>query len=391
LIYLDSAATSLKPRSVFEAIDVYERNSCANIHRGIHTLAEESTEMYELAREHLATFLGVMPETLIFTHGATESINIVSHGWEPLAHAKASILVDESNHHANIVPRQMLARDKGVRVSFLPVTDTGQLDQQAFHSALGQAPTLIALTHISNVIGTVAPIRELAAAAHAAGAAVLLDCAQSFGHIPLDLGSLGVDFAVGSIHKAYGPFGLGFLWCRPEAFQDLRPLIGGGGMVGRVSPQGFTCADGVAAFEGGTPTISAVAGMRAALDFISGIDLMTLAKHTARITKTAADGLASIRGVSVMGGGALSRTSLVSFSVANRHAHDVAAFLDGNGIAVRAGNHCAMPLHQALGQTASVRASFAAYSTTEDANALLTAIEGLSKRSGNVRAYRNRR
>ncbi|MDR1185517.1 MAG: cysteine desulfurase [Coriobacteriales bacterium] len=391
LIYLDSAATSLKPSRVIEAVNDYERNRCANIHRGIHTLAEESTEMFEQGRKQLAAFLGVTPDTLVFTQGTTESINIVSHGWEPVLCASASILVDESNHHANIVPWQMLADEYGADVSFLPVTTCGQFDKEDFYQALARHPTLIALTHISNVTGLVAPIKTLTDAAHTAGTAVLLDCAQSFGHIPLDLTALGVDFAMGSVHKAYGPFGLGFLWCCPEEFRRLRPLVGGGGMISRVTAEGFVPTEGVALFEGGTPNISAVAGMREALGFMFDLGLDTIARHVAGITEAAVAGLIGIEGVSLIGSADLPRSSLVSFKVSGSHTHDVAAFLDTKGIAVRAGHHCAMPLHEALNHTSSVRASFAAYSTKEDVEAFLSAVRELSVRRKDAGIYRNRR
>jgi cysteine desulfurase/selenocysteine lyase len=261
----------------------------------------------------------------------------------------------------------------------------------AWYRALEEGPCLVALTHVSNVLGTALPVRRLVAEAHEAGAAVLLDCAQSFGHMPLDLAELDVDFAAASLHKAYGPWGLGFLWCKPERMAEMEPLMGGGGMVGRVGREGFTCAEGVAAFEGGTPAVSAVVGMRRALSFISQIGLDVQACHTAGLVARATAGLASLEGVTVLGGADAPRCSLVSFTLDGLHPHDLAAALDEEGIAVRAGHHCAMPLHQALGLPASTRASFAAYSTQEDVDALLRAMAALSERRGDVRTYRNRR
>jgi cysteine desulfurase/selenocysteine lyase len=391
LVYLDSAATCLMPTSVIEAITTYECMSRSNIHRGIHVLAEESTDRYETGREELAAFLGVSPATLILTHGTTEAINIVAHGWMPLYRSGASVLIAESNHHANIVPWQMIRSRHDTDIRILPLSVDGLLDRRAFREAVEKGVTLVALTQVSNVLGFVEPIQELVEEAHAAGATVLLDCAQSFGHMPLDLQQLGVDFAAASIHKAYGPFGVGFLWCHPKVFENLRPLVGGGGMVGRVSNTGFTCAEGVAAFEGGTPAISSVAGMREALRFLRRFDMDDLAGHMASLADTAALRLKEIEGITLLGRADTPRASLLSFAFANMHAHDVASAFDRRGIAVRAGHHCAMPLHDALGIPASVRASFAAYSTHEDVNALVDAARTISEERSDARVYRNRR
>jgi cysteine desulfurase/selenocysteine lyase len=379
------------PSCVIESLAAYERTSRSNIHRGIHTLAEESTNAYECGREELAAFLGIGPETLVFTHGATEAVNLVAHGWAPLYRRGALVLVATSNHHANIVPWQMLGQRHDTSVEFLPLDASGLINRQAFRKAVERGCALVALTQVSNVLGCAEPLQELVDEAHAYGAVVMLDCAQSFGHMPLDLAELGVDFAVGSIHKAYGPFGLGFLWCCPEAFAHLRPLVGGGGMVGHVAEDGFTCAEGTAAFEGGTPAISSVVGMREALDFLRSVGLDQLAAHTALLAQRAASKLKEIEGLTLLGEAGLERTSLVSFTLDGVHAHDVAALLDEAGIAVRAGHHCAMPLHKALGVMASVRASFAAYSTDEDVKVLVDAVQTLSERRGDARVYRNRR
>jgi cysteine desulfurase/selenocysteine lyase len=390
-VYLDSAATSLMPLRVLEALDSYEKTSRSNIHRGIHRLAEKSTDAFELSREELAAVLGVDPESLILTHGTTESINIVAHGWKPLTETpQGGICVAEDNHHANIVPWQMAQRDKGVFLDFLPITPRGILDGLAWNNALKKHPVLIALTHISNVIGSVLPAKDLIAQAHAAGAAVLLDCAQSFGHEPLDLDDLDVDFAAGSIHKAYGPFGIGFLYCRPDRLQQLRPLMGGGGMIGRVTRDGFTLAEGVSSFEGGTPTVSAAMGMRESLSFMLDLGVKEISEHNSSLAHRAAAGLAQIDGVQVLGADDLTRNSLVSFVIDHVHAHDAAAAFDDFNIAVRAGHHCAMPLHQALGAPASVRASFAAYSTMADVEALLEAGKCISDGRKHGRLYRNR-
>jgi cysteine desulfurase/selenocysteine lyase len=398
LIYLDSAATSLMPSRVIDELSRYEQTSRANIHRGIHSLAEESTELFETAREELAAFLNASAQGLVFTCGTTGAINIVARGWRPLATTCPSpadcrplVLVAEENHHANIVPWQMLAERGGCELRFLSLTEEGDFDEAGWYEALEQAPRLVALTHVSNVLGFELPARRRVAEAHEAGAAVLLDCAQSFGHMPLDLGDLDVDFAAASIHKAYGPLGLGFLYCKPERLAETAPLIGGGGMVARVTREGFSVAEGVAAFEGGTPNISAVVGMRAALSFLRDEGLEALARHTAALAQAAATGLAQIEGVSVLGPAKRPRTSLVSFTLDALHPHDLAAALDEEGIAVRAGHHCAMPLHLALGLPASLRASFAVYSLPRDVEALLRAVNAASERRGDARIYRKRR
>ncbi len=376
LIYLDSAATSQKPSEVIEAMTNYYERQNANIHRGVHFLAEAATEAYESARQRIAGFIGAAsPREIIFTRNTTEAINLVAQAWgRTNVGAGDILLLTEMEHHSNLVPWQMLAAERGARLEFIPVSDDGRLDLEQLDGLLALAPRLVAFTHMSNVLGTINPVAEIAARAHAAGAVVLVDGAQSVPHLPVDVGQLGVDFLAFSAHKMCGPTGVGVLYGREPLLQAMPPFLGGGDMIKRVRLREYTANDLPHKFEAGTPAIAEVIGFGAAVDYLSGVGLAAIHAHEQRVIGYALERLAEVPGVRVLGPEAEHRGSVVSFSLAEAHPHDVAQLLDRRGIAVRAGHHCAMPLHEKYGLPASTRASFYLYNTTDEVDRL---IEGL--------------
>lgn len=376
LIYLDSAATSQKPEAVIEAMSTYYRRQNANIHRGVHYLAETATEAYESARQRIATFIGAAsPREIIFTRNTTEAINLVAQSWgRANIGAGDVILLTEMEHHSNLVPWQMLAAERGARLEFIPVTPDGQLELSQLDTLLALGPRLVAFTQMSNVLGTINPAAEIAARARAAGALVVVDGAQSVPHLPVDVRQLGVDFLAFSAHKMCGPTGIGVLYGREPLLQAMPPFLGGGDMIKRVRLREFTANDLPHKFEAGTPAIAEAVGFGAAVDYLGGIGLSAIHEHERRVVGYALDRLAEVPGVRILGPEAERRGGVVSFSLAEAHPHDVAQLLDRRGIAVRAGHHCAMPLHEKFGLPASTRASFYLYNTTDEVDRL---IEGL--------------
>jgi cysteine desulfurase/selenocysteine lyase len=378
LIYLDSAATSQKPRAVLEAMTVFYEQQNANIHRGIHRLAEEATEAFESARRRIAAFVGVADAAeIVFTRNATESVNLVASSWGR-AQLKAGdlIVLTEMEHHANLVPWQMLAAEKRLQLAHIPVDGGGRLDQEAYRGLLARGPRLVAFTTMSNVLGTITPAAEMAAQAHEAGALVLLDAAQSVPHLPSDLRALGADFTVFSGHKMCGPTGIGVLYARRALLEAMPPYQGGGDMIRSVSLTSFVPNEVPHKFEAGTPAIAEAIGLGAAVDFLSGLGMQAVHAHEATIVKYAMERLGEVPGLQVYGPPAGERGGVVSFSMAEAHPHDVAQILDSLGIAVRAGHHCAMPIHEKLGVPATTRASFYLYTTLAEIDRL---IEGLHK------------
>jgi cysteine desulfurase/selenocysteine lyase len=372
--YLDNAATTQVPQAVLDVMWRFETGSRANIHRGIYSLAERASAAYEDARVRVASFFGAETSGVVFTHGATEALNLAAFGWGGAnLHEGDLVLVDVAAHHANIVPWQMLVQQTGVRLEFIGCDATGRFDEAAYERLLEQQPRVVALTHVSNVTGTVNNIRVLAARAHAAGAVVVADCAQSAGHIPFDFASSGVDFAVVSAHKMYGPFGIGALLAKPAVLRQARSIMGGGGMVHRVDTSGFAAIAGPGGFEAGTPNITGAVGFAAACDFVETLGIERIERHTATLGTYARGLLAEISGLHILGSGY--RVSTVAFTMDGVHPHDIAGCLGEQGVAVRAGHHCAMPLHAALGTPASVRASFAAYSTPAEVDRLVAALQ----------------
>ncbi len=376
LVYLDSTATSQRPIQVIQAMDEFYRQHNANIHRGIHTLAEEATAAYEGARERIAAFINApSPRQVIFTRNTTESLNLVAFSWGRTSlQAGDLIVLTEMEHHSNLVPWQMLAAEKDLRLEFIPVTDEGRLDLDVYHRLLEQHPKLVAFTHMSNVLGTVTPAAEIIRDAHAVGAITVLDGAQSVPHLPVDVQALDVDFLAFSGHKMCGPTGIGVLYGRAELLEAMPPFLGGGDMIRRVELRSFTTNDLPHKFEAGTPAIAEAIGLGAAVDYLSAIGMETVHAYEQQITSYALDRLAEIPGVQVFGPAAEHKGGVVSFTMQEAHPHDIAQILDREGIAVRAGHHCAMPLHQKFGLPATARASFYIYNTFDEVDRLVAAI-----------------
>jgi cysteine desulfurase/selenocysteine lyase len=373
LIYLDSAASAQKPRAVIEAMSHAMEYSYANVHRGLHTLANETTDAYEAARRKVAAFIGAGEHEIVFTKGATEAINLVASSFGASLGAGDEILLTEMEHHANIVPWHFLRERKGVVLKFVPITDEGVLDLEAFQRLLGPKTRMVAVGHMSNVTGTINPIADITRMAHEAGALVLIDGCQGVVHMPVDVGAIDADFYVFSGHKLYGPTGIGVLYGKAERLAALPPYQGGGEMIGSVSLEAITYADPPHRFEAGTPAILEAIGLGAAIDWLSGLDRIAIARHEAALYARVREGLAGANWLRVLGE-APDKGAILSFTVDGAHAHDIAQILDRYGVAVRAGTHCAEPLMKRFGVTSSARASFALYNTQAEADAFVDAL-----------------
>ncbi len=377
ITYLDSAATAQKPESVIQAMDHYYRFSNANIHRGIHVLAEEATSAYEGARQKVASFIGAASsQEVVFTRNTTESINLVANSWGRKNLKQGDLVIlTEMEHHSNLVPWQMLANEIGIRLEFISVTSEGELDLENFDSLLKQEPKLVAFVYMSNVLGTINPAIEIIEKARAAGALTLIDAAQSVPHLPFNLGDLKPDFAVFSAHKMLGPTGIGVLWGRKELLASMTPFMGGGDMIKKVHLRDFTPNDLPHKFEAGTPAIAEAIGFGAAIDYLSNLGMDNVSAHEKAITKYALEKLKDINSVNVFGPAAEKKGAVLSFTMDGIHPHDVAQILDTEGIAVRAGHHCAMPLHEKFQIPATTRASFYIYNSMEDVDLLVKGLE----------------
>lgn len=366
--YLDNGASTQKPRAVIDRMAEVAAHEYANVHRGIHELSQRATRVYEGARERAAAFFGAgRVEDVVFTRGTTESLNIVAGAWGE-AHVQAgdTILLTELEHHANLVPWLELARRKGAHVRYVPVLENGAgLDLDAARTLLAAKPRVFAFAHISNTLGIVAPAEELCALARTHGVTTVVDGAQSAGHVPVDVSALGCDFYACSAHKFAGPTGIGLLIGRAVALAATPPWMFGGDMVERVTYAGATYRSAPGRFEAGTPPIIEAAGLHAALDYLDALGLPAIAAHTDRLGERAAAALRAIPGVRVFGPGG-TRAGLVTFHVAEAHAHDIAFACDERGVAVRAGHHCAQPLMRKLGAPSSCRMSFYLYNTDEE-------------------------
>lgn len=373
LVYLDSAASAQKPRAVIEAMTRAMEHSYANVHRGLHTLANETTEAYEGARRKVADFIGAEPGEIVFTKGGTEAVNLVASGLGANLHPGDEIVLSEMEHHANIVPWHFLRERKGVVLRWVPVTDDGRLDLEAFRELLGPKTKVVALSHMSNVLGTINPAKDLARMAHEAGALVLFDGCQAIVHKPVDVKDIDADFYVFSGHKLYGPTGIGVLYGKAGKLAALPPYQGGGEMIGTVTRDAITYADPPHRFEAGTPPILEAIGLGAAIDWVSGLDRLAIAEHEHALYGRVREGLAGANWLKVLGD-APGKGAILSFTVDGAHAHDVAQILDRYGVAVRAGTHCAEPLMRRFGLTSSARASFALYNTPEEADAFVDAL-----------------
>jgi cysteine desulfurase/selenocysteine lyase len=379
LIYLDSAATSQKPEAVLDAMDRYYREYNANIHRGIYTIAEEATAAYEDARLRVSRFIGAgSPREVVFTRNSTEALNLVAHSYgRTKLVAGDAVLLTEMEHHSNLVPWQLLAADRGIELRHVPVTGGGELDLEALPKLLADGRVkLVSVVHISNVLGTVNPIAEIARAAHARGAVLVVDASQSVPHCPVDVRALECDFLAFTSHKMLGPTGIGALWGRRELLEEMPPFLGGGEMIREVRLTRSTWNELPWKFEAGTMPIAEAVGLRAAVEFLEGLGMGAVFAHDQELAAYAMERLAEVPELRILGPSPAKRGGVVAFTLADIHPHDIATVLDGDGIAVRAGHHCAMPLHHKLGVPASARASFHCYSLREDVDAL---VRGLHK------------
>jgi cysteine desulfurase/selenocysteine lyase len=372
LVYLDSAATSQKPASVIQSMDDFYRQSNANIHRGIHTLAEEATEKFEQTRRQLASFIGANSwREIIFTKNTTESINLVAQSWgRANLGAGDVVILTEMEHHSNLVPWQLLAAERDLRLEFIPITPDGLLDLEIYKDLLNLEPRLVAFTQMSNVLGTINPAIEIVRLAHEAGALTLIDGAQSVPHIPVDVGSLNTDFLVFSAHKMCGPTGIGVLYGRKELLKSMPPFLGGGDMIKRVELRSFTPNELPYKFEAGTPAIAEAIGFGAALDYLEDVGMEAIARHESEIISYALERLEEVPGVQVIGPAAQYKGAVAAFTIGGIHPHDISQIIDTQGIAIRAGHHCAMPLHEKCNLIATARASFYLYNTMEDVERL---------------------
>jgi cysteine desulfurase / selenocysteine lyase len=386
LVYLDSGATSQRPRQVLDAERAFLEQHNAAVHRGAHQLAEEATDAYESARARIAAFVGVDPNEVVFTKNATEGINLVAYAFGNASVGKVDgpergfalqpgdeIVITELEHHANLVPWQELCRRTGAVLRWYGVTGDGRVDLDSLE--LSERTRIVAFAHQSNVLGTVLPVAELVRRAKAVGALTLLDACQSVPHQPVNLSALGVDFAAFSGHKMLGPSGIGVLWGRSDLLSAMPPFLTGGSMIELVRMEGSTYAPPPQRFEAGVPMTSQAVGLGAAVDYLNGLGMEAVSAHELALTAAALEGLAQVPGVRIVGPASLeSRGGAVSFVVDGVHAHDVGQVLDDRGIAVRVGHHCAWPLHRRFGVAATVRATFGVYNTADEVAALVDGV-----------------
>ena len=378
LVYLDSAATSQKPLVVLDAMDRYYRTCNANIHRGVYKIAEEATALFEDARRRFAAFIHAAPREVIFTRNSTEALNLVARaygGWK--LKSGDAVLLTPMEHHSNLVPWHMLATEKQLELRFIPLTGTGELDLEALPGLFADGKVkLVSFVHVSNVLGTVNPAAEITRIAKTFGATVVLDASQSAAHMALDVKALGVDFMACTAHKMLGPTGIGMLWGRRELLEAMPPFLGGGEMIRSVTLTSSTWNELPWKFEAGTMNIAEAVGLGAAIQYLQKLGMDNIFAHDRDLSAYAMQRMAELPGVTVLGPPADRRGGVVAFTVEGVHPHDVATVLDRDGVCVRAGHHCAMPLHDLLGVPASARASFHCYSLREDVD---TFVAGLRK------------
>lgn len=381
LAYLDTAATAQKPRVVIEAVADFYRATNANVHRGVHVLSEEATEAYDQSRDRVRRFLNAAAaEEIVFTGGTTAGINLVAQSWGRSALAAGDeIVLTTLEHHSNIVPWQLVAHEKGAVLRVVPLLADGSVDLDGYRSLLGPRTRMVALSHASNVLGTVLPVAEMVDLAHQVGALVLVDGAQSVPHFPVDVQALGCDFLVFSGHKLYGPTGIGALYGRRELIEKMAPWQGGGGMIEQVTWETTTWAPPPARFEAGTPPIAEAVGLAVAIEYLEGLGMASIVAHERDLVSYLSTRLDAVPGLTVYGR-APGRIGVASFLLADVHPHDLATVLDTEGVAVRAGHHCAQPLMKHLGVNATVRASLGIYSTRTDVDQLVSGIEAARKR-----------
>ncbi len=379
LVFLDSAVSSQKPLAVIEAMNVYYRTTHTNVHRGVYELSEEATAAMEKARVKVARFINArQSKQVIFTRNTTEGINLVAYSWgNANIHQGDLIVLTEMEHHSNLVPWQLLAQRTSARLEFVPITDDGLLRLDVYEQLLQQQPKLVAFTHVSNVLGTINPAKQMIAQAHAAGAIVLLDGAQSVPHLPVDVQDLDVDFLCFSGHKMLGPTGIGVLYGRRDLLEAMPPFLGGGSMIRKVELRQSTWDDLPWKFEAGTPAIAESIGEGAAVDYLTDLGMENVRRHEQEITRYAIEQLRSVPGLTIYGPDAEHRSGVTAFTLGDIHPHDLSSILDQEmGVAVRAGHHCTQPLHQRLNVAATARASFYVYTIPEEIDVL---VKGLHK------------
>jgi cysteine desulfurase/selenocysteine lyase len=380
LVYLDSAATALKPEGVIEAMAEHYRWHTANVHRGLHRLAEEATEAYESARERVARFIQAPdPRQVIFTHGTTESINLVAWTWARQNVRGGEIVLSDMEHHANLLPWRQVAAETGAELRFVPLTRQGTLDLNALEGLLTPRTRLVAITAVSNVLGTVNPVARISSMAHQVGARVFVDGAQSVPHLPTDVAACDCDFLAFSAHKMCGPEGIGVLYGKAELLESMPPFLTGGEMVKRVRRSSADWNELPWKFEAGTPPIAQAIGLAAAIDFLTSAGMDSIREHDAELISYAYGRLREIDGLRILGPAPPDRCGIISFAIDGMHPHDLAQLLDRDGIAIRAGHQCAQPLHAQLGLAASARASFYLYSTRDEVDRLVEGIEHARK------------
>ena len=376
LVFLDSAASAMKPDAVIDAMAETMRTQYANVHRGLHWMSERPTDAYESTREAIARLLNAPSrDEVVFTKNSTEAINLVAQSYGSLMRPGQAVLISEMEHHANIIPWQLLRDRAGIELRVARVTDAGELDWEDYQAKLADGRVaLVAMVHMSNVLGTYTPAGRIAAAAHEAGAQVLFDGSQAVVHRRVDVQAIGADFYVFTGHKLYGPTGIGVLWARRELLEQMPPFMGGGDMIGTVSFEHSTWAEIPHKFEAGTPPIVEAIGLKRAIEWVEAVGFDAIAAHEAALTEHALARLSAVKGLRVLGQ-AQDRGGVVSFTLEGAHAHDVATLLDRNGIAVRAGNHCAEPLMRRLGVDSTARASFGIYTTESEIDVLADTLE----------------
>lgn len=374
LVYLDNTATSMTPRCVVDAIENVYYQHKANVHRGVHTLSQEATDLQETTRERVRQFINARStEEIIFTRGTTEAINLVAASYGQLLENGDEIIVTTMEHHANIVPWQLLGRNKRIILRVVPINADGEIDRIAYSSLFNDRTKLVAMCHVSNVLGTVNPIKELIAEAHQSGVPVLIDGAQAVSHIKVDVQDLDADFYAFSAHKMYGPTGIGVLYGKKYLLEMMPPYQGGGEMIGTVSFNNTTWADLPFKFEAGTPDFVGIAALRQAIDYMEGIGVERIAAHEHDLLQYATEQMMTIPNMRIFGTSA-TKCAVISFLVGNAHHYDMGMLLDKLGIAVRTGHHCAQPLMHTLGIEGTVRASFAAYNTRQEVDAFIAAL-----------------
>jgi cysteine desulfurase/selenocysteine lyase len=381
LVYLDSTATTQKPVAVLQAMEEFYRHHYANIHRGVHTLAEEATAMYEQSRQRVADFIhAASANEIVFTRNTTESINLVAYSWARANLISGDVIIlTEMEHHSNLVPWLQLATERGVTLEFIPVNGGGLLDLDAYTLLLKRSPKLVAFSGMSNVLGTINPAMEIIRLAHESGALALVDGAQLVPHLPVDVQALDVDFLAFSAHKMLGPTGIGALYAKAKILESMPPFQGGGDMIKSVHLRSFTPNDIPHKFEAGTPAIAEAVGFGAALEYLAGVGMEAVASHEQDLIAYALERLEEIPGVQVLGPASDKKGGVASFTLEGVHPHDVAQILDTFGVAVRAGHHCAQPLHEKFGITATTRASFYIYNVKEELDKLVTGIYQVKK------------